>query len=267
MTIINTNTNNTNIITGIWNHRAFIKSDFVEPLAASLANRNRVRLWNSRSQLIIIFLLPEFEPKQPSKNIHATASGCNKKTADFFPAWHSRDFSWLGLTETSATFHSLSRTQKMVLQNSRTWTSLSEIFACASRLSSVAEFRLMMSFRFAFFQIWCTRSPKGYHRIQADRAPISGPGSAIGWSPQIWTPAPMTNWRRHFHNTKFSLNWKTFLTWCEKCLGRLSLSYTTRQPKKNVSTFANSPSNIRQHVEVRMESYPFHAIVHHVHGF
>ena len=39
------------------------------------------------------------------------------------------------------------------------------------------------------------------------------------------------------------------------------------QPKKNVSTFANSPSNIRQHVEVRMESYPFHAIVHHVHGF
>ena len=28
-------------------------------------------------------------------------------------------------------------------------------------------------------------------------------------------------------------------------------------PKKNVSPFANSPSNLRQHVEVRTESYPF----------
>ena len=28
-------------------------------------------------------------------------------------------------------------------------------------------------------------------------------------------------------------------------------------PKKNVSPFANSLSNIRQHVEVRTESYPF----------
>ena len=27
--------------------------------------------------------------------------------------------------------------------------------------------------------------------------------------------------------------------------------------KKNVSPFANPPSNIRQHVEVRTESYPF----------
>ena len=28
-------------------------------------------------------------------------------------------------------------------------------------------------------------------------------------------------------------------------------------PKNNVSPFANSPSNLRQHVEVRTESYPF----------
>ena len=36
-------------------------------------------------------------------------------------------------------------------------------------------------------------------------------------------------------------------------------------PKNNVSAFANSPSNLRQHVEVRTESYTLHAIV--LHGF
>ena len=60
-------------------------------------------------------------------------------------------------------------------------------------------------------------------------------------------------------------NLRTMFEFKGKTDNIVKLSCLLCLPKKNVSAFANYPSNLWQHIKVRMESYPFHAIV--LHGF